>query len=97
MTRTTEDQAQVALGDAFVETLQRCLDEGMQPPFIVCAVAINGAGQIYRITPGEDGECLAQSHAAGGMMQLPINMMVVDQDGDAARVLISANGVTTFH
>jgi hypothetical protein len=34
---------------------------------------------------------------ASGMMQLPINIMTIDATGEAARFLITKDGMTTFH
>ena len=34
---------------------------------------------------------------ASGMMQLPINMTLIDSNGDAARFLITKDGMTTLH
>jgi hypothetical protein len=73
-------------------------DEDGQPPhllgFILCAASLNGSVFCIR-TAGSDREILAE-HYEGGSFQLPINIMVIDQTGEAARIAIEAEGLK-FH
>ena len=66
---------------------------GWQRPFTMVAVGVNGAAVGVRHDRGE-GEPLFQH---GGLLTLPINVMIVDANGAAARVLIRTDGSTTFH
>jgi acetone carboxylase gamma subunit len=42
---------------------------------------------------GLEAEMLVE-HTPGGMMQMPINVMIVDATGEAVRVLITPEGAT---
>ncbi|MCZ6861828.1 MAG: hypothetical protein O7I42_16390 [Alphaproteobacteria bacterium] len=83
------------LGDA----LQQCLDHGMQLPFIMAAVSLNGCAVTVRFEQGNDEEVEAtflaeHTEVSGGVM--PINIMVTDHIGEAVRIKIDQDG-TTFH
>jgi hypothetical protein len=77
------------------EALDRCLARGMKLPFILCVAAVDGAVQALRFHgPGITMEHLVKRAAPGGVMRLPLNVMIVDQMGEALRVLITAKGVS---
>jgi hypothetical protein len=81
------------LRDFLVDALRMCLVQGMVPPLTACVVAANAGVQVFRFNLGEDGELLRQllierlPTADDGMMQLPINIMIIDQKGEATRVV----------
>ena len=62
-------------------------------PLHLCAVSVNGAVLVVRYSESEededsiDAEVVVQHYPDAGV-QLPINMMITDADGDAARVLL---------
>ena len=72
--------------------LSACAEDGFQLPLHVAAVAVNGAAHIYRYVEGEEHlECkLLAQHSEGGVMRLPINIMITDASGKAALFGISA-------
>ena len=73
------------------EFLAQCLDGGFVLPFHVTAVGVNGGMLFFRAVEGDDGldiTLLAQ-HDAG--LTTPINLMIIDATGSAARVVIGGN------
>jgi hypothetical protein len=71
--------------------LTHCVqDFGFVGPLILTAVAVNGSLYAIRID-GETVEALAD-HSEGDLFALPVNIMVTDARGEAARVLIPADG-----
>jgi hypothetical protein len=82
------------LSDFLRQALTECEAKGMKLPFILCAASLNGSVFCIR-TAGSDREILAE-HYEGGSFQLPINIMVIDQTGEAARIAIEAEGLK-FH
>jgi len=81
------------LRDFLVDALRKCLAQGMVPPLTACVVATNAGVQVLRFNLGEDGELRKQllierlPTADDGMMQLPINIMIIDKKGEATRVV----------
>ncbi len=85
------------LGDVLVT----CLENGMQAPLTLAAVAVNGGVLVFRYTwseshEGFDAEMLVE-HPEGKGLALPINIMIVDSGGEAARVLIEQGGIEYLH
>jgi hypothetical protein len=76
----------------FAEALEHLLALGFKPPIRLAAVAVNGSVIVvsYDCSTGGRMDCqfLAEYSQAEGF-QLPINMMYVDQRGEAARFLIA--------
>jgi hypothetical protein len=81
--------------------LQNCEDLGMASPYVACFVGSNGAVLVRRYTGWDRFEELAEhTEVAPGMyedMALPINIMVVDRNGDGMRATISPEKGLTFH
>jgi len=77
------------------DVLRQCVEQGMQPPFILCVVSPNGNVMVMR-TDGEHPEILAE-HTEGAGFSTPINCMVVDRAGAAAHITIEPSGATAFH
>ncbi len=85
------------LGDVLVT----CLENGMQAPLTLAAVAVNGGVLVIRYTwseslEGFDAEVLAEPPEGKGLA-MPINIMIVDSGGEAARVLIEQGGIEYLH
>ena len=76
-----------------VEALNRCIDNGMKLPFIVCAVSANGSMLSMRFNEGRDLEPLAQ-RLEGDVFTTPVNIMVVDHNGEAARLVIEGGKIS---
>lgn len=74
--------------------LEAAHERGMLLPYVLVIVGVNGMILAARFTTTGEVEMLVN---ASGMMQLPINMMLINSNGDAARFLITKDGMTTFH
>ena len=79
------------------EQLNNLIEEldgrGWLRPFMLITVGANGAAVGVRHDRGV-AEPLFQH---GGPLTPPVNIMVVDANGAAARISIRADGSTTFH
>jgi len=79
--------------EQLADIINACLDRGFVLPLHLCAVSVNGAILVVRYSESEedeesiDGEVVVQHFPEAGS-QLPINMMITDADGNAARVLL---------
>lgn len=80
------------LQEHFVDMLKQCIDNGMTLPFIVCAISSNGSVLVTRINEGRGSDTLAQHFEDD--FTTPVNIMVVDHDGEAARVVIKAGQIS---
>lgn len=80
------------LREHLVEALEHCIDIGMKLPFIVCAVSPNGSVLAIRYNEGRGPDPLAQ-HFENEAFTTPVNIMVVDRDGKAARAVIEGGNV----
>ena len=88
-------------GEHLRNVLVTCLENGMQAPLTLTAVAVNGDALVIRYTRSEshegfDAEVLAEPPEGKGLA-LPINIMIVDSGGEAARVLIEQGGIEYLH
>ena len=84
-----------ALANEIGEMLNTCLEKGMVLPFIVVSVSTNGSVLVLRYEQGDEGldaVPLAEHFVQPGF-DLPINCMLVDQVGDAARIVIAQDGI----
>jgi hypothetical protein len=81
--------------------LEECPDRGMELPFILATVAVNGSILAAKYTPSSDHDgldaTLITQHLEGPGFALPINIMIVDQKGNAARVTIGLKDGMDFH
>jgi hypothetical protein len=80
------------------QALQACLDQGFEPPLVACAVSLNGCVLAVRyayhpLGEGMQATVLAE-HTPDPAFLLPINMMITDARGEAARVVIQYEGWT---
>ena len=79
--------------EQLADIINACLERGLVLPLHLCAVSVNGAVLVVRYSESEededsiDAEVVVQHYPDAGV-QLPINMMITDADGDAARVLL---------
>jgi len=70
------------------EIFERCHEQGMELPWIVCLVSPNGCTTVMRINAkGMPGEVLAE-HLEPEGFQLPMSIVVVDQHNAVANVTI---------
>ena len=63
-----------------------CINIGMKQPCILCAVSPNGSVLAMRFNEGHDPDSLTEPFANDTFMA-PLNLMVVDRDGKAMRVV----------
>ena len=77
------------------DVLRQCVEQGMQPPLILCVVSPNGSMMVMR-TAGEHPEILAE-HTEGAGFLTPVNAMAVDRARAAAHITIEPSGATAFH
>ena len=79
--------------EQWADIINACLERGLVLPLHLCAVSVNGAVSVVRYRASEededsiDAEVLVQ-HSPDAGVQLPINMLMTDADGEAARVLL---------
>jgi len=79
--------------EQLADIINACLERGLVLPLHLCAVSVNGAVLVVRYSESEededsiDAEVVVQHYLDAGV-QLPINMMMTDADGEAARVLL---------
>jgi hypothetical protein len=83
------------------EIIQKLLEDNFELPIHSVIVGINGSILVGRYE-SSDGENLIFTplidHCPSGMVKLPVNIMFVDAQGEAARVLFKApNDVKYFN
>ena len=85
------------LSAAFADVLNECARRGMAPPFIVVSVSRNGSVIAIRVflDSNSEAEVLVEHFEVEGFA-MPINIMVLDQNNDAARITIEA-GAVVYH
>jgi hypothetical protein len=79
------------LTEFFTDVLEQCVARGMQLPLVVCPVARNSSVLVTRVNGGASSDVLAE-HFEDDRLVLPINIMVVSQDNQAARITIETDG-----
>jgi hypothetical protein len=87
------------LGDFLVRALSVCVTRGMELPLICVAAAVNGslfAVRYERTDAGLHGTLLAEHNVECGFV-LPINIMIVDQTGEAVRAKVDVTGSVWYH
>ena len=86
------------LSDCFTKILDSALDKGFELPFYFAIVGRNGKVMFYELTwEGQDlVPKLLSSNAADSGLAVPINIMITDQAGRAARVLIEKSQLPRY-
>ena len=86
---------------SFAEMVETCLEDGMQLPFTCAAVGANGSVLAIRYVPNEQGEGLDAvplcRHFGDKGFAMPINIVVVDSQGEARHFLIEKASVRYLH
>ena len=79
-----------------VAILKACLARGFVPPLYMCAVSVNGSVLTTRFayTPDETEikATLLTEHMSDGVYILPVNLMITDTRGEAARAVLQYDG-----
>jgi hypothetical protein len=82
--------------DAMRAALETCVERGMKLPFILCSASPNGSVICMRVHGGGvEPEHLCEHFEPEGF-RMPATLMVLDQNGEAARVTITVER-TIFH
>jgi hypothetical protein len=79
--------------EQIAEALGAVLEDGFVAPLHVACVARNGSLHYARYVLNDGGGLdleVLSSHDENGMFVFPINVVIVDSEGDAARVVIKA-------
>jgi hypothetical protein len=84
------------LGNTIHEALEHYQDQGRPLPYLLIACSINGVVMAARYSKGEDRLLAEMLVEAKDVMLLPLNMMLIDGEGEAARILVFKGGVS-FH
>ena len=66
----------------------------MKQPCILCAVSPNGSVLALRFNEGHNPEPIAQEPFENDTFKAPLNLMVVDRDGKAMRVVIDRGEIS---
>jgi hypothetical protein len=77
--------------DWFAQIMRQCKQNGMVLPFIVCAASPNGSVLAVRADGRGNTDILAKHFEPKGV-QLPMTIMVLDQQNSAVRVTIDPKG-----
>jgi len=84
------------MGRALGEIFQTLIDDGWELPIHITALASNGLRLLGSYEQTKEGTCDFKTSASyfplGKGMQLPINVMAVNKEGEAVRVLLSHKG-----
>ena len=79
----------------FQKALSHCINIGMKQPCILCAVSPNGSVLAMRFNEGHDPDPLTEP-LENVTFTAPLNLMAVDRDGKAMRVVIN-RGEISYH
>jgi len=83
------------LAEQLREIVHACVDEhGMQVPLHLIACSVNGS--IFGIRTDGERPLVVVDHTEDGAFVLPINIMVSDARGQAARITICGDGGMRF-
>jgi hypothetical protein len=98
---SSADPILMSLAAKITEAISACLQRGMTLPFVVTMVGPNSSVYCLRYDKNEIGDALEATalaeHGEPGDFASPINMMVVDQAGEAVRVTTTREGLTTYY
>jgi GTP cyclohydrolase II len=87
-----EDFISLGFGETLQEVFERCHEQGLELPWIVCLVSPNGCTTVMRIHSKEmPGDVLAE-HLEPEGFQLPMTIVVVDQRNVVVNVRIEVSG-----
>jgi hypothetical protein len=88
------------LGGGLAEVLRELLEQGFELPIYVGIVSRNGCMMWFVYVANEQGTLdtkMLAEFTPHEQMMLPINIILVDSCGDAARVLLRAGEEPTVH
>ena len=78
------------LNECFTRVLRAVLEADFVLPYYCTWISVNGSVMVFRIEAGPEGvtPVLLVEHPPDGFFRLPVNVMITDARGEAARVLI---------
>jgi hypothetical protein len=81
------------------QLLSTCLERGMVLPFISVVASANGSIFAVRYVQAADGlePVRLTQHLEAPGFTLPINIMIMDQTGEAARIKLETTGAVSYH
>ena len=82
---------------AMRDVFQRCTGKGMALPFVVITASPDGTVFAMRVQGDGHGPEILAEHVEGDAMRLPVSVVVLDQNGDALRVVIRRPGARSYH
>jgi hypothetical protein len=83
-----------SLGEALVAALDGCLQNGMSYPMIIMVVGSNGSVAAARYSGSGETPVFLAEHIEGSGIGFPINGLVTDENGGAAHVRVTPEGMT---
>jgi len=87
-----EDEQLERLAGFIADGVAQCRDHGMELPFVIFASSANGstcAACYFQSGPGDKLGCeVLGDHTLDSGFEFPINIMIVDQTGEAVRIEI---------
>jgi hypothetical protein len=95
----TSDNDLLGVVGVLRDFLTTCLDRGMILPFVCVVAAANGSIFAVRYVQAADGlePVRLTQHLEGPGFALPVNIMIMDQTGEAARVKLETTGAISYH
>ena len=81
------------LKELITEVLEECERRGLCLPFILCGISPNGSTISVRLT-GEGSAQILAEHFEDEGFTLPMTIVVVDRDNEAARITVTSSGRT---
>ena len=79
------------LKELIAEVLEECERRGLCLPLILCGISPNGSIIGVRLTGEGSAQTLAEHFEDEGFA-LPMTIVVVDRDNEAARITVTASG-----
>ena len=73
------------------EFLSDCVDKGMQPPFVMCA--INRKGWVFAVRFNNGVAEVLSENNISDMIELPISGLVIDQGSQALKFVLNEDGL----
>jgi hypothetical protein len=90
------DLSEFSLREIIDAILEQAEEQGMRPPFIVIGVSPNGSTSVARFKGDGEAEMLAEHYEEEGF-RLPMTLALIDQNNNAIRGEITAEGKHIWH
>jgi hypothetical protein len=77
--------------------MERCNQQGMRLPYILCFISPNGSILAARVSLDQPNPIILAESVGTGGFRLPMTVVVVDQTNQSIRATIVADGKITYH